>query len=175
MLFRSVYLPEVVNVSGPDLFIGKVKDTDALFRSETVKIFERHYDTICQAMDVKRAINFTGITNKINSLAVDKANLFQRAVIEENIIEEYKPTAEEQLIIATLLDRSFALANAYTSNAIPLSLVLNQLTGKWLIHLLSKSYRMLYNMICRLNWDDVFFLSQDADWRNLISYINAYI
>ena len=173
--FFDVYLPEVVGVSGADLFIDKAKDTDALFRSETVKIFERHHDIICQAMDVERAIDFTGITNKISSLAVDKTNLFQRAVIEENIIEEYTPVMEDQLIIATLLDRSFALANAYTSNATPISLVLNQLTGKWLIYLLSKSYKMLYNMICRLSWDDVFFLSQDADWRNLISYINSYI
>lgn len=173
--FFNVYLPEKVGVSNGDLFIDKANDTDALFRSETIKVFERHHELICQTLDIKRAICFSGMTNRISSFALDKSNLFQRAVIEESIIEEYKPMADEQIIIATLLDRSFALANAYTSNAIPLSLVLNQLTGKWLSHLLHKTYNSLYTLLCGLNWDDVFSLCQDNDWRKFVSYINAYI
>ena len=173
--FFNVYLPEVVSVASADLFIGKELDTDGLFRAETVKMFERHYDSICSTLDINQAINFTGIVNRINSLAVENTSLFQRAVIEDLIKEEYMPTTVEQLAIATLLDRSFALANAFTSNAIPLSLVTNQLTGKWLIHLLSRSYRKLFVLICRLSWSDVFFLSQDEDWRHFLSYINAYI
>ncbi len=173
--FFNVYLPEIVGVSNADLFIDKANDTDALFRSETIEVLERHHDSICETLDIKRSICFSGMTNRISSLALDKSNLFQRAVIEENIIEEFRPVADEKIIIATLLDRSFALANAYTSNATPLSLVLNQLTGKWLSHLLYKSYNPLYSLLCRLNWDDVFSLSQDNDWRKFVSYINAYI
>lgn len=126
-------------------------------------------------MQIDRAIVFTGITNRIQSYAVDSATLFQRAVVEENIVNEYQPRENERLIIASLLDRAFALANAETSSAIPISLVLNQLTGKWLIHLLSKSYRELYDLINELSWNGIYILSQNGDWRNFIGYINAYI
>ncbi|MBQ4544073.1 MAG: hypothetical protein II996_00700 [Oscillospiraceae bacterium] len=173
--FFRIYLPEVVAAPKDTLYLGKEKDTDALFRGETIALFEKHCDTICRSLEINRAINFTGMAERIQSFALDKSTLFQRAVVEENIIDEYKPQTEERIIIATLLDRAFALANAETSNAVPLSLVLNQLTGRWLMHLLSKTYKVLYNLICELNWKGIFTLSQDEDWRKFIAYINAYI
>lgn len=173
--FFNVYLPEVAGVSADILYLDKKKDTDALFRGETVNLFEKHIDTICRALQIDRAINFTGITNRIHSYATDSTALFQRAIIEESIINEYQPRDNERLIVASLLDRAFALANAETSDAVPLSLVLNQLTGKWLIHLLSKSYRELYDLISQLSWNGVYALSQSEDWRNFIGYINVYI
>lgn len=173
--FFNVYLPEVAGVSADVLYLDKKKDTDALFRGETVNLFEKHIDTICRALQIDRAINFTGITNRIHSYATDSTALFQRAIIEESIINEYQPRDNERLIVASLLDRAFALANAETSDAVPLSLVLNQLTGKWLIHLLSKSYRELYDLISQLSWNGVYALSQSEDWRNFIGYINVYI
>ena len=167
--FFRIYLPEVVATPKDTLYLGKEKDTDALFRGETIALFEKHCDTICRSLEINRAINFTGMVDRIQSFALDKSTLFQRAVVEENIIDEYKPQTEERIIIATLLDRAFALANAETSSAVPLSLVLNQLTGRWLIHLLSKTYKELYNLICELNWKGIFTLSQDEDWRKFIS------
>ncbi len=173
--FFNVYLPEIAGVSADTLYLDKKKDTDALFREETINLFEKHINTICRALQIDRAISFTGITNRILSYATDSTTLFQRAVIEENIISEYNPRHNERLIVASLLDRAFALANAETSEAVPLSLVLNQLTGKWLIHLLSKSYQELYDLISQLSWNGVYILSQNEDWRSFIGYINAYI
>lgn len=173
--FFRIYLPEIAATPKDILYLGKEKDTDALFREEAINLFEKHCDTICRSLEIGRAINFSGIVNRIQDYALDKSSLFQRAVVEENIIDEYKPHNEERMIVATLLDRAFALANAETSNAVPLSLVLNQLTGKWLIHLLRKTYRELYNLICELNWSEIFVLSQNEDWRKFIAYINAYI
>lgn len=173
--FFRVYLPEIAVAPKDTLYLGKEKDTDALFREETINLFEKHCDSICRTFEIGRAINFTGIVNRIQSYALDKSSLFQRAVVEENIAEEYNPHSSERIIIATLLDRAFALANAETSNAVPLSLVLNQLTGKWLIHLLQKTYKELFNLICELKWAEVFTLSQDEEWRKFIAYINAYI
>lgn len=115
------------------------------------------------------------MVNRIQSFALDKAILFQRAVVEDAIVDEFTPSNQERTIIATLLDRSFALANAETSNAIPLSLILNQLTGKWLQHLLIKTYANIYRLICELSWSEIFTLSQDEDWRKFISYINVFI
>lgn len=67
------------------------------------------------------------------------------------------------------------MANAQTSKAAPLSLVTNQLTGRWLMHLLFKTYRQLYNLIAQLDWHEVFALSHNTDWRRFIETINAYI
>ena len=173
--FFQVYLPEVISVPRSTLYLGKDKDTDKLFRDETISLFTEHYESICRLLGTDRAINFTGITNSVYSYALNKSSLFQRAVIEDNILSEYTPRTNEQLIIATLLDRAFALANAQTSNAVPLSLVLNQLTGKWLMRLLRKSYIELYNLICKQSWHEIYFLSQDEDWRNFIGSINNYI
>lgn len=173
--FFRVYLPEVVTSPKNTLYLGKEKDTDALFREETIALFEKYCDPICRSLEINRAISFTGMTARIQSFALDKSTLFQRALVEEMIVDEYKPQDRERIIIATLLDRAFALANAETSSAVPLSLVLNQLTGKWLIHLLSKTYKELYTLICELSWESLFSLSQDEDWRKFIEYINAYI
>lgn len=174
-IFFNVYLPEIAGVPTEALYIGKKKDTDALFRGETINLFEKHIDTICHTLPIDRAFVFTGIADRVQSYAMDSSALFERAVIEENIKNEYQPRDNERLIVASLLDRAFALANAETSDAVPLSLVLNQLTGKWLIHLLSKSYEELYSLISRLTWNDIFLLSQNEDWCNFIGYINVFI
>ncbi len=173
--FFSIYLTEIAPIQKHSLYLGKEKDTDALFREESIKLFDKHCDEICRSLDINHAINFMGISNQIQYYASDTSNLFQRAVVEDNIISEYKPSNNERIIVATLLDRAFALANAETSNAIPLSLIMNQLTGKWLAQLLSKSYKVLYTLICELDWQGIFKLSQDQDWRKFIAYINAYI
>ena len=173
--FFSVYLPQIASAPSEILYLGKEKDTDALFRKGAVDQITKHSDTICQYLELDRAINFMGMVNRIQSFALDKAILFQRAVVEDAIVDEFTPSNQERTIIATLLDRSFALANAETSNAIPLSLILNQLTGKWLQHLLIKTYANIYRLICELSWSEIFTLSQDEDWRKFISYINVFI
>lgn len=173
--FFDVYLSQIIPVSKDNLYIRKEKNTDILFREASIDLFERHCDSICQLLKVEQAINFVGIINRIQSYAEDKSSLFQRAVVEEKIATEYLIGNDEATIIATLLDRAFALANAGTNNAIPISLVLNQLTGKWLMHLLAKTYRELYDLVCGLSWNEVFALSQNEVWRYLIAYINAYI
>ena len=173
--FFSVYLPNTVNGSQSDLFIDKINDTDALFRSGTVDILTDNYEPICKTLDINRSIAFTGMVNRIQGMAWDNSSLFQRALIEEIIIDEFNPRRNESLAIATILDRAFANANAQTSNAIPISLVRRRLTGRWLCRLLNKSYSDLYSEICKLSWQEVYELSQDEDWDNFIRYINCYI
>lgn len=173
--FFGTYFPEMLSVSSNEIYIGKDNDTDALFRRDSVDLLEKHYDPVCKVLDPNRSIIFTGIINRIHGFALDQTSLFQRALIEDTIVAEFNPKSNERLVIATLLDRAFALANAETSNAIPLSLVLNQLTGKWLHRLIYKSYGQLYHLICNLTWAEVYELSQNDDWRNFIGFINAFI
>lgn len=116
-----------------------------------------------------------GMANRIQCLALDKTSLFQRSLVEDIISAEFAPQQGESIAVATLLDRAFALANAGTSNAIPISLILNQLTGRWLQQFLSKVYPSLHSVICGLSWTEVFSLSQDKLWQDFISFINVFI
>ena len=173
--FFNEYLPEKRANSKNELYIGKIKDTDALFRQETIGLLSIHYEPICEALDFNRSIVFTGMVNRIQDLAHNKYSLFQRALIEDIIAKEFMPQNVESQAIATLLDRGFALANAGASDAVPISLIRNMLTGRWLQRLLKKSYTDLYSLICNLSWHQVFELSQSADWISFIDYINDYI
>lgn len=173
--FFSDYLPNSTNGMQSGLFIDKIRDTDALFRSGTINLLYDNYEPICEALDINRSIVFTGMVNRIQGLAYDNSILFQRALVEEIISDEFKPRRSERLAIATLLDHAFARANAQTSDAIPISLIRNGLTGRWLHRLLYKSYAELYNEICKLSWQNVYELSQDKDWDYFIRYINCYI
>lgn len=173
--FFNTYLRQQLSVPNKKIYIGKQKDTDALFRKSSIELLHRHYDNICKILGVNRSIIFTGITNRIESAALDNSSLYQRTVIEDSITDEFNPKTEEQLIVSSLLDRAFALANAGTSDAVPLSLVLNQLTGLWLQKILYKSYNRLYTLICELNWSEIYTLSQNNNWRSFIQCINSFI
>ena len=173
--FFNEYLPEKRANSKNELYIGKIKDTDALFRQETIELLAIHYEPICEALDFNRSIVFTGMVNRIQDLALNKYSLFQRALIEDIIAKEFKPQNVESQAIATLLDRGFALANAGASDAVSISLIRNMLTGRWLQRLLQKTYADLYRLICNLSWHQVFELSQSEDWISFIDYINDYI
>lgn len=174
-IFFGSYLPDTLSKSDSNVYIGKENDTDKLFRQDTTYLLERHYDPVCRILGANRAITFTGIVNRIHECALNQSSLYQRALIEEIVVDEFNPTFNERLIVSSLLDRAFALANAGTSNAVPISLVLNQLTGIWLKRLLFRSYGELYNLICKLSWSEVYVLSQSSDWREFIGYINAFI
>lgn len=173
--FFSTYLSENLSLDSSNIYIGKKHDTDALFRSDSVELFQNHCEPVCGLLELNRAIAFTGMVNRIGDYAMDNSMLFQRAVVEERIVEEFNPQGVEGQVVATLLDRAFALANAETSEAIPISLVLNQLTGAWLQRMLYYSYGELYNLICGLSWKDVYDLSQYSDWRYFVEYINVFI
>lgn len=173
--FFNEYLPERRANSKNELYIGKIKDTDSLFRQETIELLTIHYEPICEALDFNRSIVFTGMVNRIQDFALNKYSLFQRALIEDIIAKEFKPQNVESQAIATLLDRGFALANAGASDAVSISLIRNMLTGRWLQRLLQKTYADLYRLICNLSWHQVFELSQSEDWISFIDYINDYI
>lgn len=173
--FFSEYLPEKSADSKNELYIGKSKDTDTLFRQDTINLLTMHYEPICKALDFNRSIVFTGMINRIQDLALNKSSLFQRALIEDVITKEYKPQKMEIQAIATLLDRGFALANAGASDAVPISLLRNKLTGRWLQRLLQKSFSDLYSLICSLSWHEIYELSQSKDWITFIKFINDYI
>ena len=173
--FFDTYLREQLSVSNKKIYIGKQKDTDALFRKSSIELLHHHYDNVCKILGANRSIIFTGITNRIESAALDNSSLYQRTVIEDSLTDEFDPQIEEQRIVSSLLDRAFALANAGTSAAVPLSLVLNQLTGIWLQKILYKSYGHLYTLICGLNWSEIYTLSQNDNWRSFIQCINAFI
>ena len=106
-------------------------------------------------LDVNRSIVFTGMVNRIQDLALNRSSLFQRALIENIISDEFRPQKIESQAIATLLDRSFALANAGASDSVPISLLRHTLTGRWLQRLLRKSYSQLYSLICNLAWHEI--------------------
>lgn len=173
--FYSTYLKQVVMANPNRLFVKKKHDTDSLFRKNTISIIEYQYDNICKAMGANESIVFTGIVNRILSFALDKGTLFQRSVIENEIKNEFKCKGYEQQVVEFILDKSFAIANAKTNDSYPISMISNQLTGYWLMSLLSVSYRRLYHRICELSWTDIFSLTNDSDWRMLIEYINAFI
>jgi hypothetical protein len=126
-------------------------------------------------LGTKDAIIFNGIVNEIEQLAGDKNNLFQRNLIKNQIISEYHPSSDKIEFATILIDSAFSLANAATNNAIPISFVMNQLTGRWLSCLLKKTYYKLYNLICNLTWVEVYNLSQDKEWREFILLINSFI
>lgn len=173
--FFDEYMPQIVKGNESDQFIDKVNDTDALFRKEAADIFQKHNDAICRTMDFPHAVKFWGATSRICDFAMDRSILFQRSLVENNIIREFHPRENEKYIIASLLDRAFSLANAGSSEALPLSLILNQLTGPWLADLLRRSYKQLFSLICNMTWHEVYSLSQNEDWCRFIKYINAYI
>lgn len=173
--FFNIYLPQMVSAAPEDIFINKKNDTDVLFRNNAIELFERYYDSFCRSIQPNDQIIFTGIVRKVEALATDENSLFQRSVVEDYISEEFNPSADKMNFVTTLLDRAFALANADTNEAKPLSFVLNQLTGGWLVKLLKKTYGNLHNLICELSWDEVYELSQDKDWRAFVGYVNAFI
>lgn len=153
----------------------KTHDTDSLFRNTVVNQFEKHYDTICRSLDINSRITFTGITNEVEKMALDSCALFQRALVENHIYNNFTPSISEQKILATFLDRTFALANASASDAYPVTLILNQLTGRSMAALLSKVYPKLYHNICSLSWSAVYYLSTTATWLKFVRCINAFI
>jgi len=173
-IFYRQYLPQITNVSS-QLYISKGKDTDMLFRENTCALIQIYFDEICRLLFLRSRMSIAGMLIRIQEMALDKSYLFQRALIEDRIRSEFKPTEQELSIICTILDKAFALANADTSNAVPLSFVRNQLTGRWLYSLLDKAYINLKKAIIELSWNDVYLLSQDSDWLAFIGYINAYI
>lgn len=173
--FFNEYLPEKRIQSENILYIGKSKDTDALFRQDTINILTANYEPICEVLDVNRSIVFTGMVNRIQDLALNRSSLFQRALIENIISDEFRPQKIESQAIATLLDRSFALANAGASDSVPISLLRHTLTGRWLQRLLRKSYSQLYSLIYNLSWHEIYELSQDPDWITFVEYVNDYI
>lgn len=173
--FFNEYLPEQSASSKNSIYIGKNKDTDALFRQDTVDLLVKHYEPICKILTINRSIAFTGMVNRIQDMAINKSNLFQRALVENVIRDEFNPCAMESQAIATILDRAFALANAETSKAVPISLLRNRLTGRWLQRLLQNTHSNLYNLICQLSWHEIYDLSQNKDWITFITYINDYI
>lgn len=173
--FFSNYLPQRASSSRNELFIDKVHDTDALFRSGTVDLLMENYEPICEALGLNRSIVFTGMVNRIHAMADDNNSLFQRALIEEIIVDEFAPKQNESIAIATILDKGFAQANAQTSNAVPISLIRGRVTGRWLHRLLYRSYRDLFNEICNLSWSEIFTLSQDDTWDEFIRFVNCYI
>lgn len=174
-MFFDTYLSDTLVIPKDEIYLGKEKNTDTLFRQSTMTLFEKHYDPICRLLGLTDSITFTGVTNRIFDFALDNSMLYQRALIEDAVTSEYSLAPLGRQIVADLLDRAFALANAKTSGAVPITLILNQLTGSWLQKLLFRSYRPLYNLICALDWDDVYTLSQSSDWHDFIGYINAFI
>lgn len=173
--FFNNYLPKQSAGTTNKLYIGKEKDTDMLFRQDTISLLTTHYEPIYNILEVNRSIAFTGMVNRIQDFALNTSTLFQRSLIEDVIETEYRPHEVEKQAIATLLDRAFALANAETSKAVPISLLRNRLTGKWLQRLLLRSYSDLHTLICKLSWHEIFELSQSHDWITFIRYINDYI
>lgn len=173
--FFDIYLPQVANVSPSKIFIKKARDTDQLFRDNAIEIVSKNFDSLCSRLPLDAGMQLGPILNEITLQASEKNTLFQRSIVEDAIKEKFAPSPELLMASSSILDQAFALANADTSYAKPLSLILNQLTGKWLAFLLRKTYGHLYQAICGLPWCSLYALSQNESWISLITFINALI
>lgn len=176
--FYQKYLPTIMGKNIRKLYIRKKYDTDKLFRKEVknkiIGMSGLEYDKLSRAISPMDFIKLQGILNDTIEDA-DQAPLFQRAVIENKIIQNYHPGKLVTLEVSDILDKSFAYANAYTNDAVPVTFIENQLTGKWLIKLLKGAYPNVYMKIISIPWDCLYDLAVCDEWKAFKMYINALI
>lgn len=177
--FYSGYIQAVFpNGKAKDVFVDKLHDTDRLFRTSVQSNIERfsgsNYDLISKYIDLMDLIKLQGMLNDVYT-AAEKASFFQRAIILESQQDKYQPGNAVMLLMEDILDKSFAYANAKTNDAYPITFIMNQLTGVWMIDLLKRVYPQIYSSICRMPWCYLYSLANTSEWIEFKTYINAMI
>lgn len=138
------------------------------------KITGVNYDTISKCMGLVDFIKLQGMLNE-TFIEAEQAPLFQRAIIIENQRDKYQPGSAAMLFMEDILDKSFAYANAKTSDAYPITFIVNQLTGIWMMDLLKRIYPRIYMSIRNLSWGYLYSLANAPEWIEFKNYINAMV
>lgn len=172
--FFTIYLPQVISIPSSDLYIDKVNDTDALFREATKKEINNSFDSFASALRSSDNIKLTSILYELEAMTGSNS-LFQRAIIEERLKERFTIDSLQFGVVSTILDRSFAFANAETSLAQPITSITSRLTGIYLARIMASCYPQLYRKIKCLSFEQVFQLSNDHDLRKLVDVLNALV
>lgn len=172
--FYNVFIKEVLQ-SKYDLYIGKIFDTDEMFRQSIITQVNNECSSICSKLPVTAAIHMGKIFNDLIFIAEDRKSLFQRSAVEKKLQEECGAYTYEIKIISKILDRGFAYANGVSSYAAPLSLITNRLTGSTFINILKSADDELYQLIHSLDWIALYRLSINDTWLDFIDHLNKLL
>ena len=173
-LFYSSYFHEVIQYQN-DSFIGKIFDTDEMFRRSVIEQSKNACDRLCSVLPVNQAIHMGKILNDLIIISEDRSHLFQRSAIEANLISLHHANRLEVDVIKRILDKGFAYANGISSYAAPLSQITNRLTSLTFIPILKKADQELYNTICNLSWIGLYKLSINDLWLDFVDQINRLL
>lgn len=173
--FYNVFIKDIVNKTQSDLYIGKIFDTDEMFRRSIISQVNDNADNICGIMPIELGIHMGKIFNDLIIVSEDRKSLFQRMAVEEKLVKEYGAETNEVKIISKILDKGFSYANGVSSYAAPLSLITNRLTGKQFIQIIKYADEELYKMIDLLGWNAIYRLSIDNTWLDFIDHLNRLL
>ncbi len=173
-IFYNIFIKEVLQKQN-DIYIGKVSDTDAVFRESVITQVNSKCSDICSKLPINAALHMGRTLNELNCIASNKNILFQRSAVEQRLITEFGAKQSEIYIINTILDKGFAYANGISSYAAPLSLITNRLTGRTLIPILKDSDYELYELIHNLNWISLYKLSEESVWLDFVDHLNRLL
>ena len=172
--FYNVFIKEILQ-SKYDLYIGKIFDTDEMFRQSVITQANNECSGICAKLPVTAAIHMGKIFNDLIFIAEDRKSLFQRSAVERKLQEECGAYAYEIKIISKILDKGFAYANGVSSYAAPLALITNRLTGSTFINILKSADNELYQLIHGLDWIALYRLSINDTWLDFIDHLNKLL
>lgn len=172
--FYNTYLGDFLNIDRETVFIPKCNDTDALFRRNVITDLNDGFNDFVGILAPHEQSRVQGILYTLDNYA-SSPYLFQRSIICESLDQKFKLSPTESLIVNNILDHSFAIANAKTSLAVPLTLVTNQITGRWLASLLNYSNPSLHRKIMSLSWDQVYSISKTYEWEEFVKCLNSLI
>ncbi len=172
--FYNTYVKEVL-APQYDIYIGKVFDTDELFRRSIIEQTNRRINDICAKLPVQNAIHTGKILNDLTCIAEDRRSLFQRSAVNQQLQKEFHAYPYEIQIVNHMLDIGFSYANSMSSYAAPLSQITNRLTARQFIPMLAYADYELYDMICKMDWSNLYFLSTERVWLNFIDHLNRLL
>lgn len=173
--FYDVYIKNIVNIQGADLYLDKKYDTDYCFRESIKTQIYENSETIFKILPVKDGIHIGKVFEDLLAFSDDKKAFFQRTAIQRMLSDESNATEEELQIICKMLDKGFAYANGISSFAAPISLITNRLTGKYFIKIIKSADNELFQMIQCMSWSALYRLSINDVWVDFIDHLNKLL
>lgn len=171
-IFFNSYL---ASIQDSDIYLPKISDTDADYRQRVKLIIDSKADDICKVLPVQERIRMDGAFASLFSYANDETVLFQRSIVDEHLQEEHNLLNFETNILRNMLDSGFAYANAISSDAVPISRIQNQITGKYIAELLRQCDPPLFDLLVSLDFEQVFVLCTDTTWNEFIDVLNMIV
>ncbi|MBQ7597708.1 MAG: hypothetical protein IJU56_03915 [Clostridia bacterium] len=173
-IFYNIYIKEVLQAP-KKLYIGKIYDTDYVFRQSVINQINDESNIICSKLSVGDALHLGKVFNELFFIAEDRKSLFQRSLIINKLQNECNINLFEIKVICRILDRGFAYANGLSSDAAPISFITNRLTGRYFINIIKTTDKELYSMIHNLNWIATYRLSENDTWLDFIDHLNQLL